>query len=226
MRKKFLSITIVLLVLLIIVGCGGDGSTGNFRKNKQETKLTVEFSCVNILEKSYQKISQNEGANSKVDYCIKKTSQTKSYGQAGDEVANGSIQDDGFYQKGLISHYTRDNVAQTVIDHVTGLVWQDDEDVKTLSKRWREAKAYCEAKEDGWRLPTIQELNSILEYSKESSINGKFKNVIDRVHWSSTNYANYVIYYADAWIVNFRTGTQNYKNKLSSYHVRCVHTIQ
>ncbi len=56
----------------------------------------------------------------------KKTGQTKSYDTDGNEVTDGSIKDDGFYQKGVDPSYTRDDVKEIVIDHITGLQWQDD----------------------------------------------------------------------------------------------------
>jgi len=67
---------------------------------------------------------------------LKKTGQTKSYDASGNEVTDGSIKDDGFYQKGTTPSYTRDDATNIVTDHVTNLQWQDDANVFTVTKPW------------------------------------------------------------------------------------------
>jgi len=49
---------------------------------------------------------------------LKKTGQTKSYDKDGNEVTDGSLKDDGYYQKGVDPSYTRDDVKEIVIDHI------------------------------------------------------------------------------------------------------------
>jgi len=179
-------------------------------------------------------VTDDEGASSSIHYCIKnadngyvglkKTGQTKSYDQAGDEVTDGSVKDDGFYQKGLTPQYTRDVTAQTVTDHVTGLVWQDDVDAKSVTKNWNDAKDYCDTKGNGWHLPTIQELNSIMEYSNERYINSAFINTYSFYYWSSTSNVRY--YNSHAWMVSFDYGDQYYNIKANSFYVRCVRAGQ
>jgi len=184
-------------------------------------------------------VTDDEGASSSVDYCIKnanngyigikKTGQTKSYKQNGDETTDKSIHDDGFYQKGLTPEYTRDDTTQMVIDHVTGLVWQDDEDVKTLSKTWSEAKDYCEAKGDGWRLPTIKELIDISEINhNEIMINEKFNNINDSSDYSSKYWSSdkYLTSESLAWVINFSNGIVKAEGKspisVNKIYVRCI----
>ena len=48
-----------------------------------------------------------------------KTGQTKSYNEAGTEVLDNSIKDDGFYQTGVTPSYTRDDATNIVTDHIT-----------------------------------------------------------------------------------------------------------
>ena len=68
---------------------------------------------------------------------LKKTGQTKSYDDGfGTEVTDGSLKDDGYYQKGTAPKYTRDDKNNIVTDHITGLQWQDDVAVKTVTKPW------------------------------------------------------------------------------------------
>jgi len=56
----------------------------------------------------------------------------------------------------------------TVSDQATGLMWMQHD--SGMSLNWIEALAFCEnigvASYDDWRLPTIKELNSIVDYSK------------------------------------------------------------
>ena len=57
--------------------------------------------------------------------------------------------------------------ANTVKDNHTGLEWQDNRDAKTVKRDWQGAKGYCQeltlAGYDDWRLPTIKELQSIID---------------------------------------------------------------
>jgi len=174
-------------------------------------------------------VTDDSGASSSLDYCIKnadngyvgikKTGQTKSYAQDGTEVTDGSVKDDGFYHKGLTPQYTRDNTAQTVTDHVTGLVWQDDENVKTNTYTWEEAKSYCESKGNGWYLPSIEELSSILDYSNESFINSTFDNFLSATYWTRSQSSSNT----QARIVSFINGVQfNVDIDADVISVRCM----
>jgi len=117
---------------------------------------------------------------------ILKTGQTTSY------VAN----DDGDYQYGLARSYTRDDTNEIVTDNVTGLEWQDNAVVATVQRTWSEAVAYCDGLSmgghDDWRLPTIRELKTIVDYGKyDSSIDSAFQNTVTdpsiaNLYYSST----------------------------------------
>ncbi len=61
---------------------------------------------------------------------VKKTGQRKSYDENGTEVTDGSVKDDGYYQKGVIN-FVRDDEHDIVIDNITGLMWQDNLDAET-----------------------------------------------------------------------------------------------
>ena len=109
---------------------------------------------------------------------LKQTGQTKSYNTSGNEVTNNSLKDDGYYRSGLAPSYKRTN--DIVTDNVTGLEWQDDVAVKNNKRSFSDAKSYCQAlplEGKGWRLPTLNELKSIIDYSNyESAINAEFQN--------------------------------------------------
>jgi len=156
---------------------------------------------------------------------LKKTGQTKSYDTSGTEITDGSVKDDGHYQKGTAHSYTRDNAYGIVTDNVTGLMWQDDSAVTSNSQNWTNAGSYCSGLTlgiyDDWRLPTIEELVFITDKGKATrAINDTFVYVnTSSRYWSATTYASSTSY---AWVVLFNYGSDfNYGKSVSNY-VRCV----
>lgn len=150
----------------------------------------------------------------------------------------------------LKEHQTliRDNYSEVVYDTETALLWQDNSEVKSLKKDWKNANTYCEKLNfggyDDWYLPTISELESIADYDKyEPAIKKGFKNILPNYYWSSTSYidnSGYVdkengskLSYKDrryeksekpnAWTVNFMYGSSYYQiRKISKRNIRCV----
>jgi len=180
---------------------------------------------------------------------VKKTGQTKSYNTYALEVTDGSLKDDGFYQKGVDHNYTRDDTNNIVTDHVTGLMWQDDANVSSVEKRWLTNENYTTCSNDtnspacydtsgdtaatycseltlggytDWRLPTVEELRGIADYGKTIPAidTTYFQNVTSSHYWSSTTHKDYK---SKAWDVNFYYGNDNYAYKSNNnYFVRCV----
>lgn len=107
-------------------------------------------------------------------------------------------------------------------DKDSALIWQDDEEAKTLKMEWRFAKEYCEKKGDGWRLPTTEELETLIEIKDgKPNLNKKLKNVSMRKYWSSKQTAAFT----------FQTLNFHYKNlgdigntneQYGDVNVRCV----
>lgn len=176
---------------------------------------------------------------------IKRTGQTLSHDASGNEVTDGSLKDDGYYQRGLTPVYTA--ASDMVTDELTGLMWQDD---ITVSKTWLTlenyqacvadtsspacfdtsgdtATSYCTALSLGgytdWRLPTSAELESIIDHSKNTpSIDTAYFN-----HWG--NYLSSNTYKGDnslVWHVDFEYGEVDYDDKYTIYQVRCVRNGQ
>jgi len=115
-----------------------------------------------------------------------------------------------------------------VSDATTNLEWQDDysDNNNSIKKTtWQNAIDYCENltlnTQNDWRLPTKNELISILDYNKNNpSINEKFKNTPSNdSYWSSTTIQ---FYHSGAWIVYFGHGNTDRAQKKASYYVRCV----
>lgn len=169
---------------------------------------------------------------------IKKTGQYKSYNEYGIEVTDGTVKDDGFYQKGIVIQYTRSSTG-VVADHVTGLEWQDDVEAGTVTKPWvtqanydagnyfdtsgDTAMGYCEnltLDGGGWRLPTRLELQGIVDYGhSDPAIDSIFENVAPGNYWSFTSLASYI---DSGWTVYFSNGYLYVKAKYSFNYVRCV----
>ncbi len=67
-----------------------------------------------------------------------------------------------------------DNGNGTITDNATGLMWMQNDSEKAMN--WQEALEYAEGKEFGnfsdWRLPTIKELQSIVDYSRAPGATG------------------------------------------------------
>ena len=118
---------------------------------------------------------------------------------------------------------------KVVLDNNTGLMWQQT--IQTKEYTWSDAVSYCSgltyAGYSDWRLPTPQELLTIVDNSKESPAidTTYFPNMPSprEFFWSSStsDHINYIIIDA-AWIVTFGLGFTTVMNKSDSSYVRCV----
>ena len=115
----------------------------------------------------------------------------------------------------------RDDNIQAVDINDTELEWQDNEISPTL--KWTEAISYCEELNlngMGWRLPNINELKSIVDYSKNNpAIKDSFLNTTPLYYWSSSSHH---ITKSSAWSVSFRSGLTSTPSKQNQLYVRCV----
>ena len=110
----------------------------------------------------------------------------------------------------------------TVTDSVTGLIWQQEDD--GIERTWYKANEYAKSLNLGgktdWRLPTVQELGTIVDYGRYNpAIDPIFSNVKPSVYCSGTTDARHT---RDAWIVDFFCGYVSYDSKFLNYYVRCV----
>ena len=103
-------------------------------------------------------------------------------------------------------------------DPVTGLEWGP---TAPNQMAWQAAMDWCAKQGDGWRLPTIDELFSIVDYSRyEPAIVEPLRaGTVSSYYWSSTTYA---VYPSSAWYVSFHNGNVSYLGKTFSYYVRAV----
>jgi hypothetical protein len=144
---------------------------------------------------------------------LKKTGQTTSY----------TPYDDGYYQTGVTPSYTRDDSKEIVTDNITGLMWQDNSEAKTLKLTWQGAMDYCDGSSLGgysdWRLPAVEELEDIVDYGRSPSIDPTFKNVENTWYWSSTSISGGTDH---AWLVFFGYGYVYSNYKGYDGYLRCV----
>ena len=121
--------------------------------------------------------------------------------------------------------------GQVVVDHATGLMWQQSGSQEALT--YQEAEQYCSDQEladhTGWRLPTVEELLSLVE--PEESPDGLY---IDLRFDSAQRY----VLSADkrqikdedssesAWVVGFTSGNVGWYSLSIIFYVRCVRSGQ
>jgi gluconolactonase len=115
----------------------------------------------------------------------------------------------------------------TVMDHNTGLVWQQAEVTPALN--WEAALKTCEnlalASRSDWRLPNIKELRSISNDTlmKPSLNKIFFPGAQAARYWSSTSLDGKS---ESAWFVDFLSGLTSYNEKTGLLLVRCVSSVK
>ena len=116
-----------------------------------------------------------------------------------------------------------DNSDDLVLDKETGLVWARNANLAGEQIGWMGAIDFCRActlgHRKGWRLPTLEELSSLVDPSQElpSLPSGHpFINVQLYDYWSSNTYEYYS---TAAWLVNMNNGIESnhYKSDWDSY---------
>jgi hypothetical protein len=115
--------------------------------------------------------------------------------------------------------------GSVVVDKKLGLMWQDDSEAKNVYKNWSSAKRYCQnltlAGYSDWRLPSYNELLSIVDYDRyDPAIMPSFQNVnTSFYYWSSSVYVSATEL---AWVVDFEFGNTYGNGKTGKGYVRCV----
>jgi hypothetical protein len=152
--------------------------------------------------------------------------------------------DDATYQAGRATDFTGPTDAggaeYITTDNATGLVWKtcseglsgaDCTTVTATTMTWATATGAgtgCDALNSGsyagrtnWRLPTPEELESLINYNTSSpaAFATNFPATVANLYWSSSTYVPST---TDAWGVAFTSGNVGYYNKTNSYYVRCV----
>jgi len=116
------------------------------------------------------------------------------------------------------------NMDGTITDTLTGLMWQNDYLPESMT--WEEAISEFNnnlllANHTDWRLPTREELRSIVDYDKitPSIYVNEFPNTALKNYWTSTAHPfqeNHI------WCIHFYNGNDNYQSKNNKYYSRAV----
>jgi len=113
-----------------------------------------------------------------------------------------------------------------VLDRETGLVWERVPSLET--RTWLNARSSCINKNagfrKGWRLPSIQELESRVDTSVPSPgpllpAGHRFINVKSSIYWSASTYADAP---SLAWAVPFGSAGGGPDSKPTAHYVWCV----
>ena len=111
-------------------------------------------------------------------------------------------------------------VNEIVEDTVNNLIWTKDEN--SVLSSWESALDHCQNLEyggyDDWRLPSINELASLIDYSQKDPAS-LFPGISSTYFWSSTSSS----YIPNAWTVILSTGKIIYStDKTNTARVICV----
>ena len=112
-----------------------------------------------------------------------------------------------------------------VLDRETGLVWEKSPD--TTPRTWLSAHTFCNNRgvggRRGWRLPTVQELASLLDPNAGGApflpAGHPFTNVQSSVYWSATTFGPLT---SAAWVVNFGFDGASFVGKGNDSFVWCA----
>lgn len=113
-----------------------------------------------------------------------------------------------------------------VIDIQRNLMWQDNIEVTQNLTTFSEAKNYCKGlminNFTDWRLPSIKELQSIVDIKKSNpAINDQFKFCEPTSYWSNSQDLTNKNH---AWYVGFKAGATYKDSKDYDCYVRCIRT--
>ncbi|MBS9782388.1 MAG: DUF1566 domain-containing protein [Arcobacter sp.] len=134
-------------------------------------------------------------------------------------------------------------VGESVVDKVTKIQWQDDIETRTAKKVYilnencsdegcsdtsgDTAETYCKNLKLGgytnWRIPTLNELLSIVDRNNEPHINSSFQNTSYSDYWSSEEDDIYSSTMNK--VLDFYNGYSSREKRTSKQNIRCVRDI-
>jgi hypothetical protein len=125
--------------------------------------------------------------------------------------------------RSLIESGLIDKEDGAILDTRTNLLWQQNPPKEGMT--WQEANKYCKsltlAGYKDWRLPTFDELKTLINKKYNPTIDSIFKCVLS-YYWSSSSYVFFPSY---AWFVSFYDGYVDGGRKGNSYFVRAVREV-
>jgi hypothetical protein len=128
---------------------------------------------------------------------------------------------DGQFQ-GLFEPAAAKPSAHAIKTKIIGdLEWQ--EEVPDREFTWAQAKEYAASLGDGWRLPTIKELLTLVDYEKSQPACSVFPDCPIDWFWSSSAVSGDA---TDAWLVDFYYGYTANGGVGNTARVRCVRDVK
>lgn len=110
-----------------------------------------------------------------------------------------------------------------VVDEKNKLMWQDNADVMEYFETYISSEVYCDvlvlSGYTNWRVPTISELQSIVDLERKNALVQEFDFV------RPTLYRTQSLFKDDTdliWVVDFATGKTDTVNKKEKHLIRCV----
>ncbi len=229
-----------------------DGILSPFQVGSVNTSVAGTYTLTYTATDSAGHTSNTVTVTVIVHPAMKKTGQTVSYDENGTEVTDGSLKDDGYYQKGHDPLYVRDDGDEIVSDNITGLDWQDDAAAKSVKKQWLTDENYDICKGQNGQTQDISKCtdtsgDTAATYCATLLLGGhedwrlptidelmnitdrsKSDPAIDTVYFKN---ASFGIYWSSsilvnsevyAWYVRFDGGFSGWDTKSTSRYVRCV----
>jgi hypothetical protein len=118
-----------------------------------------------------------------------------------------------------------------VLDTMTGLRWQTSGPSTQMA--WSEATSYCSALGGGYRLPSVNELSSLVDRTRPAGImidTSVFPGTGSSFYWTSS--ASYDPdpnpMFPAKWVVDFNRGSTSRKSSYAgsdTWYVRCVRDL-
>jgi len=111
----------------------------------------------------------------------------------------------------------------TKLDSATGLVWQLGVGPQLVDQS--DAASYCQGLSGNFRLPSIKEMQTIIDYTVASpgpTVNAAFPapNPASYYYWSSSPLSGVP---TSAWLMAVDTGSLTWNGQTALYLARCVH---
>ena len=112
-----------------------------------------------------------------------------------------------------------DGLHTTVTDVKTLLTWQADPAPTQLN--WGDGYTYCQGLGPGWRLPTVVELETLIDETQITSAvdPSTFPDAPDDFYWTSSFFDSDS---GNAWFVSIGAGNTYWNPTDTLWHVRCV----
>ncbi len=131
---------------------------------------------------------------------------------------------DGSAPSGQGSRFSLAEGGKVILDRLTNLRWQADVDLTFYA--WNDAKLHCangtpNLPGKGWRLPTIRELQSIIDRQQLWPATNALFNSTPTLVWSTTQAASLQ---SDAWFADLASGSSFTGGKSVEGSTQCVRT--